>query len=161
MRCILFLAGLRRGRFGARGVEFGEHRHEFAGQRVIAGHQRVGRAVAHLFDHEPVLLAGLLRPAQIVHAQSPAHGGLGHAQPGGNVRDAPAKQPDEAELAQRAFAVRAKAPEASGWICIGVFHAANYTSARYPAGFAGRDSRWPQGWPVAFVDACATCLNCH
>ncbi|MEQ9507032.1 MAG: hypothetical protein RLO80_12275 [Hyphomonas sp.] len=55
-------------------MKFGEDRHEFLGQRIIARHQRVSGAVAHFLGHQSVLLARLLWPAQVVHAQAPPHG---------------------------------------------------------------------------------------
>jgi hypothetical protein len=154
MRSILFLVRLWRRRSRARRVKFGEDRHEFLGQRVVARHQGVGRAVTHVLGHQPVLLARQCRAAQVMHAQAAAHRAGCDAEPEGNVGHAPAQQPDQPELAKGAFAVGAKARRNSG-MRVSLCHGAHFTPTRNPVGFGGRNRRWRQGRPVALGVSCA------
>jgi hypothetical protein len=115
-------------------VQFREDRHEFLRQRVVACHQRVGGAVAHLVGDQAVLLAVQRRAAQAVDAQAPPRGRLRHAQPGGNVGHAPAKQPGEPELAKGALAVGAKALRNGFGFLVQVCHGVQSNPAADPAG---------------------------
>lgn len=95
-------------------MQLAEDSDEFPGERIVGGHQRGGGLVAHFLCDETVHLAGARRAAQAVLLQTLVDGGRPGREPGGDVGHRPAEQPDEAELTQGAFAVRAKARRSSG-----------------------------------------------
>jgi len=90
-------------------VQLAEDGDEFLREGIIGGEERIGRLVAHFLGDEAVHLAGAGGAAEAVLVQTPVDGGRAGRKPGGAVRHGPAEEPDEAELAQGAFAVGAKA----------------------------------------------------
>lgn len=149
-------------------MQLAEDGNEFLRERIVGGHQRGGGLVAHFLGDETVHLAGAGGAAEAVLLQATVDGGRAGREPGGDVRHGPAEQPDEAELAQGAFAVGAKARRGSGdhvMFC----HGRRLSALQAPPDSPGRMSggSWESCTRSRVLAPCVSgpcggaCLNCH